>query len=188
LFRQFKKEAVMLSSFRAACAALVLLGALPASILADDTQPVGGKEAFNRMKSLAGEWSVTPEDSAHAGHATAGKIVYRVTSNGNTVMETMFADSDHEMVTMYFLDGGELRLTHYCAAGNQPHLKLDKKASKADVFSFAFEGGTNLNPDKDTHMHSGRIMFIDKDHIKAEWDGYSEGKKVGTHKLDLKRP
>jgi hypothetical protein len=88
---------------------------------------------------------------------------------------------------MYHLDGPELRLTHYCAAGNQPHLRLDRQASTADSFVFVFEGGTNLDPAKDTHMHSGRIAFVGKDKIEAEWEGYHEGKSAGSHKFTLTR-
>jgi hypothetical protein len=122
---------------------------------------------------------------AHGGTA---KIAYRVTSNGSVVMETLFAGTEHEMISMYHLDGDELRLTHYCAAGNQPHLKLDKQASKPDDLEFVFVDGANLKPETDTHMHSGRIIFRDRNHVDEEWDGYAKGKKVGTHKFVMTRP
>lgn len=45
----------------------------------------------------------------------------------------------------------------------------------------------SLDPSKDPHMHSARITFVDEDRLEKEWDGYSEGKKTGTHKFTLKR-
>ena len=144
------------------------------------------KAAFARMKGLAGDWKCEEQMAGH--HPESGKITYRVTSNGSVVMETLFAGSDHEMVSMYHLDGDDLRLTHYCAAKNQPHLKLDKANSKPDALVFAFDGGTNLDPAKDFHMHSGRIFFRDGGRVESEWDGYKGREKMHTAKFALSRP
>lgn len=161
-----------------------LLGLLVATpVLAADEAKAEPKAALARLKSLAGEWT----SEASPGHPSQ-KVVYRVISNGNVVMETLFPGTEHEMVTMYLVDGDELRLTHYCASGNQPRLKLDPKISAPDKLEFVFDGGSNLNPAKDMHMHAGRIVFKDKNHIESEWDGYVEGKKVGANRLVLSRP
>ena len=71
---------------------------------------------------------------------------------------------------------------------NQPHLKLDKAASTPDSLVFAFDGGTNFDPAKDSHMHSGRIVFRDAKHLESEWDGYAAGEKQHTTKFELTRP
>jgi hypothetical protein len=115
-------------------------------------------------------------------------FTFRVTSNGSVVMETLFAGTDHEMISMYHLDGDDLRLTHYCAFKNQPHLKLDKAASTPDSLVFAFDGGTNFDPSKDHHMHSGRIVFRDANHVESEWDGYEGREKLHTAKFEMSRP
>ncbi len=147
---------------------------------------VDARAAFDRLKTLDGEWKTNEAIEGHGDHA--GKILYRVTANGSVVMETYFPGTDHEMVTMYHLDGDELRLTHYCAARNQPHLKLDKAASTADTLVFAFDGGTNFDPAKDFHMHSGRITFRDGKRIETEWDGYKGTEKMHSAKFVLSRP
>ena len=59
--------------------------------------------------------------------------------------------TDHEMVSVYHADGKDVVMTHYCAFGNQPKMKLDP-ASKDNELKFVFAGGTNLDPAKDTHM------------------------------------
>ncbi len=172
----------MKTSILAACAALGFFGSLVGlPVLSADEPGIEAKAAFEKLKSLAGEWEMTQDQGPPM------KISYRVTANGSVVMETLFPGTPHEMVTMYHLDGKELLLTHYCAAGNQPHLKLDKKGSKADKLSFVFTGGTNFDPAKDAHMHSGWITFVDGNHIQAEWDGYQDGKKSGGHKFVLSR-
>ena len=157
--------------------AFVLLGALLAVPVLGADAPAA-KTAFERLKSIEGEWK--GDDSM--------KVVYKVTAAGSVVQETMFPGTPSEMVTMYHLDGDELRLTHYCASGNQPRLKLDRKASSDDTLEFVFEGGTNLDPAKDMHMHSGRIWFKDAKHLESEWDGYADGKKTGSHTFVLSKP
>ena len=125
------------------------------------------------------------------GHAAADKaqtVIYKVTANGSVVMETLFPGSDHEMVSMYHLDGDDLRQTHYCAAKNQPHLKLDRAASTPDLLVFAFDGGTGFDPARDFHMHSGRISFRDARHVESEWDGYTGRDKMNSTKIALSRP
>jgi hypothetical protein len=102
-------------------------------------------------------------------------------------MQTQFPGSDHEMVSMYYVDGDKLVLTHYCAVGNQPRLELDRKVSKPNELRFVFAGGTNLNADKDMHIHSLRTVIKDKGHIEEEWDAYQEGKKIATEKFTMSR-
>ena len=87
-------------------------------------------------------------------------VVYKLTGGGSAgIVETQFPGSDHEMVSVYHLDGDDLRMTHYCVAGNQPHVKLDRANSKPDQLIFVFDGGTNLDPHKDMHIHGVKIRF-----------------------------
>jgi hypothetical protein len=153
-----------------------------ASARAADESGIDAKTAFERVKSLAGEWKSEHKDGGHDG-----KVIYRITSNGFTVMQTQLPGTDHEMVSMYHVDGDNLLLTHYCAVGNQPRLKLDKKASTPNELKFVFDGGTNLNADKDMHIHSLRTVIKDKGHIEEEWEAYQEGKKIATEKFTLSR-
>lgn len=151
-----------------------------------DAKGVGARSAFARLKGLAGDWKAREVMEGHP--AQEGTVTYRVTSGGSVVMETLFAGTGHEMVSMYHLDGDDLRLTHYCAAQNQPHLKLDRAASTPDALVFAFDGGTNFDPSKDFHMHSGRIVFRGAGRVESEWDGYKGREKMHTAKFVLTRP
>ena len=80
---------------------------------------------------------------------------YRVTGAGSALVETQFPGSPHEMVTVYYVDGNDLVLTHYCAARNQPRMKL-VRATDTDLV-FEFTGRSNLDPAKDMHTHDATM-------------------------------
>jgi hypothetical protein len=136
----------------------------PVSALAGE----GADAVFEQMKGLAGTWDAeTPN-----GPAT---INYRVGSAGSVVIEELFPGTDHEMMTVYHLDGDELVATHYCAAGNQPRFKLDPASIALGGFHFAFAGGSNMQPG-DGHVHEGTIRIVDADHVEATWTSWKDGK------------
>jgi hypothetical protein len=155
--------------------ALVIL----ASPIAADEK---AKTPLDKMKKLAGEWVAVGED----GKPTDKVITkFKVISAGSAVQETIHPGDAMEMVSVYHLDGKDLIMTHYCAMGNQPKMKLDS-TGKANEMKFAFAGGTNLDAAKDMHMHEGSITWIDDDTIQWSWVGYMDGKPVKDHHISLK--
>jgi hypothetical protein len=128
--------------------------------------------AFEKLKKLVGEWYIADDKGQPTDKLVS---VFKLTAAGSTIQETMFPGEACEMISMYHLDGDDLILTHYCAVGNQPKLKLDPKSSEK-VLKFQFAGGTNLDPSKDLHMHEGSITFTDDDHITSAWCGFQGGK------------
>lgn len=152
---------------------------------ADDAPaaPVAATAAFEALKGLNGTWTIgeAPAD------AEAATIVYKLTGGGSALVENMFPGSAHEMVTVYHLNGDDLVLTHYCAVGNQPHMKLDRKASTPTSLVFAFDGGTNFDPSKDMHMHEGRFELLADGRVKATWTAFKDGKPAGSHEFTMSR-
>ena len=153
---------------------------------ADAAKParVDGKAALQKLKTLAGEWRghVVTEGGPEAS------VVYSVTAGGSTVTEKLFPGTAHEMVTMYHLDGNDLVLTHYCAMGNQPRMRLVKASGTDPVeLRFDFTGGSNIDPAKDMHMHAGTLTLRGGDRLEAEWAVYDEGKQAGANRFFLDR-
>ena len=152
-----------------------------------DKTPITAKSAFTQLKTLAGTWKNKVSGANEHEHAGDNKVIYRLTGAGSALVETDFPESDHEMVSVYHLDGDDLRLTHYCAMGNQPHLKLDRASSSPTRFVFVFDGGTNLDPAKDMHIHAMTITFGKDGEVDCAWEGYAAGKKTGTTHFQLSR-
>ena len=141
------------------------------------------KAAFEKLKTLAGEWRGTEGEKDKGQELT---VLYKITSSGSVVMETLFPGGDHEMVTLYHMDGDKLVLTHYCALANQPTMALTDKSSP-DELVFDFASGSNMNSKKDMHMHAMRMRFEGKDTLATEWDLFRDGKKVDSKKFFLTR-
>ncbi len=152
-----------------------------------DKSPVTAKAAFTHLKTLTGTWKNKIGGDSEHEHPGDSRVTYRLTGAGSALVETDFPESDHEMVSVYHLDGEDLRLTHYCAAGNQPHLKLDRASSTPTRFVFVFDGGTNLDPAKDMHIHGMTMSFGKDGAVDCAWEGYENGKKKGTTHFQLSR-
>jgi hypothetical protein len=168
-------------------AALAVAVLSAGAILAAPAPPAaGGKPvpaALDRFKALAGEW-VAAEDGEMS---KKGDLVarYAVTAAGTAVVETVFPGSPHEMVTVYHADGSDLVLTHYCMEGNQPRMRA--RDTSGARFDFAYDGGANIDPKRDRHMHSASLSFLGADEIRSEWTEIAEGKTVLVARSHLLR-
>jgi hypothetical protein len=148
----------------------------------DKAPAVTKNPSLERLKKLAGTWVAAGEDGKPTDQVVS---VIKVTAAGSAVHETLFPGQPHEMVSVYYRDGDDLVMTHYCALGNQPHMKADPK-SPANQICFKFAGGSNLDPAKDMHMHEGTLTFIDDDHIEFSGVCWEGGKPAKGHECALK--
>jgi len=132
------------------------------------------RQQFELIKSLAGDWTGTGGDGTET-HPV--EIRYRVTAAGSAVEETMFPGTDHEMITMYNLDGPRLMLTHYCAAGNQPRMvaKNWEIDTKPQTIRFAYASATNLASSKTGLMHDMEMTIEGPDRMRTTWTYYQDG-------------
>ena len=157
--------------------AAALLGLAPAAA------EISGRDAFNRLQMLEGAWRghVTSADGPQA------EARYEKTAAGNAVAERLFPGTPHEMLTVYYLDGEDLVLTHYCATGNHPRMRLDPAASSPERLVFAFDEATNFSADVDPHMHEGRIEIQGADRLEADWAVFEKGREAGRNRFFLER-
>ncbi|RYG39491.1 hypothetical protein EON81_00630 [bacterium] len=157
----------------------VMLATMAVFAAAQTASPTPAQKAYAAIKKLKGTWQ------GEMGKETF-KVVYKVTGGGATVIETQMPDTEMEMVTIYHLDGpNKLVLTHYCAAMNQPTMKLAAGGTDK-AFKFNFVSGSNMKA-TDMHIHNVRYKILSDDHIITEWEGYAKGKPAGTETFDLKR-
>jgi hypothetical protein len=169
---------------RALATSCLAVAALTTAALAKPKPPEApdGRVAFEKLKTLVGTWR------GHVGTPDrAATIEYRLVSGGTVVMETLFPGTSHEMISMYYLDGGNLLLTHFCSAGNQPQMTYDRKRSTPREFVFKFDGGRGFVAREDLHIHNGWIRFLDENRLEEGWTAWEHGKQSGTHNFVLTR-
>src|SRR5271155_952493 len=70
---------------------------------------------FEAPKQLVGSWEGTQLED---GKEKQVAVDYRLSSAGTVLIETLFAGSPDEMVSVYHRQGKTLAMTHYCSLGN----------------------------------------------------------------------
>jgi hypothetical protein len=138
--------------------------------------PGAGAEAFEKLKSLAGHWAANPTANMKA------TLDIEVTSGSSAVLERLRMvekDKSEEMITMYYLDGDQVKLTHYCTAGNQPTMR-GTYAPETKTITFDFVSASNLKSADEGHMHHATYTFIDNDHFKTAWTFRKDQKDAFT--------
>jgi len=151
-------------------AILIILIATAAVGLGQDTPPKtaraqsDAKSAFAKLKTLAGSWEGTIGD-------LSTQVTIRVTSAGSAIMHDAFMASTNK-ITMIYLDGDRLFLTHYGGEGNRPRfegkLSPDGKSVEFDFLDVA--GGTQRGVLKrmvftiiDANHHVIEVTYIPPD-------------------------
>jgi len=131
------------------------------------TESTSAAAAFARLKNLVGEW-----ESPNKSH-----ITYELIANGTALVERDLIPNEPEMLTVYFLDGDRLLLTHYCMAGNQPRMQARRIDTASGEIDFDFLDATNLASPAAGHMHSAKFKLIDNGHYTSEWTFFDKGEK-----------
>jgi hypothetical protein len=142
--------------------------------------------ALARLRSLSGEWEGSFEWSGSRNGTGRMNATYSVTGNDSAVVESLTMGGVPTMTSVYHLDGADLRVTHYCAAQNQPRLRAQRIDMVQGVLEFSFVDATNLPSLDAAHVHGLEIRFIDADHIALTFIFHSGG-HASNERIDLKR-
>jgi len=126
------------------------------------------QKAFEIMKTLAGSW-----EGSFMGMST--QITIRVTSSGNAILHEMTGPGRPDNpITMFYVDGDRLLLTHYCDAGNRPRM-VGKVSPDGKTVEFDFldvSGSTQRGM-----MNHAVFTMIDANHHSEGWTYMLPGNK-----------
>ncbi|HLX08552.1 MAG TPA: hypothetical protein VKY89_11895 [Thermoanaerobaculia bacterium] len=153
-----------------AAAALLAVPALAGSAPAA-SPTAAASPAFDHLKALSGTWT------GKAGDGKTTRATYEVSSGGSAVVEKFQTDGEPPMVTVYYPDGSQVMLTHYCTLANQPRLRTTQ-AGSGNQLEFDFVDATNMKSPADAHMDKVRFTFADTDHFVQEWTMKHDGKEM----------
>ena len=133
------------------------------------------------VAALEGRWTgVAPDGST-------GVTEFVVSSSGSAVREIMMPGTENEMTNMYTLDGNALVMTHYCAGGNQPHMRAS--AIEGNRIVFEPTGVSDLKSEDEVYMGSMTLVIKDADTIEQHWSSYCAGIRDDSHDMvfEMKR-
>ncbi len=171
--------------------ALLALSSASFAQAAQPAQPVPpeGKAAYEKLKSLAGAWEGTlttvPVEPSVEG--MTAKVWLRVTSRGNAIVHELKPSGiPDNPITMLYLEGERLMLTHYCDAGNRPRMEA-RLSPDGKTVEFDFLDVGNYSPKQGGHMQHARFITIDEDHHVEEWTFRLEGRPAVVARFDLRR-
>lgn len=164
------------------CASFVILSLSLTAWAGPQHEPKAMPKDFETLKPLVGTWEGTFK---MGDKEDAAKVVYELTSGGTVITEKMNPGTPMEMITVYHREGKTIGLTHYCAMGNQPRMKL--KSADGKVMSFEMAGKAGIDDAKEMHMHAMKLTLADPNTLTQEWTHYMHGKSAGTALINLKR-
>src|SRR5580765_468692 len=144
------------------------------------------QKSFDKLKTLAGSWeghvTTVPPHAEIEGKLM--QVTLRVTSMGNALMHEMTGPGrPDDPITMLYLDGDRLMLTHYCDAGNRPRMtgKMSPDSKSVEFEFLDVAGSTQYG-----HMHHAAFTVVDANHHMEDWIFMQGDKPVHAH-LELQR-
>jgi hypothetical protein len=160
-------------AFVRAAAVLALLFTANTLLAQSDAQKV-----LERFKSMTGTWQ---------GKSATGEsyeVTYQLVAGGASVMTQMHM-LDDDMTSMYYVNGDDLLMTHFCPTKNQPRMKATISADLNTV-SFDFMDATNMKGPNAGHMHRAVFTFSDTEHYAEEWTWKQQDKST-TIRYEMQR-
>lgn len=131
--------------------------------------------AFDVFKGLQGQWAIQS-----AGKTLLIQMTYEVGSNGSIVTERFGKE-----LSVFYHDGPELAMIHFCNAGNQPRLKFEKESSSPTVLNFETVDVTNLSKADAAHVQRIIYTIVNNKRLEIEivW-GHGKSRESERYRLD----
>ena len=171
---------------------MTLLASLSTVVARSDEKSVpapkaAAQESFEKLKTLAGSWvgQVTTVPPVPVADGKFAQFSLRVTSRGNALVhEISISGMPDHPVTLFYVEEDQLRLTHYCDAGNRPRMagKVSPDGKTLEFDYLDLSGGNQHG-----HMHHAVFTFIDANHHTEDWTYMVPGDKPMRAHFDLQR-
>lgn len=162
-----------------ALATLSFSGAVRVVDGAAGDEPVPGKVAFEKIKSLAGEWQAPQRNDAPMIN------IFRPMAFGTAMLHEEWKNGEQLTATVFYLVGSELRADHFCDFYNQPRYTV-KPSSDPNVLAFEMREATNLDAHP-RHFRGTTWHLVDATHHTQDWEIVEPGKPARHAKLEFTR-
>ena len=151
------------------CALLSVLGLGTLLAGSSDSKPGLGLDALD---DFVGTWMMADENG-EATDMVATEV--RKTAGGSALLEILMPGTPNEMITMYYMDGDQLKLTHYCSCTNHPILAASRDGDGNLRFDCTGKGENFAECKTTPHMHDAVYRFDGKDKVSTTWRMMEDG-------------
>lgn len=164
----------------------LVLGLLLLSATAGSAEPaVPSDAAFAWLKGLVGTWNGKAQWSGGRTDSYAMSAAYTATGNGSAIVENLATGGVPNMTSVYHQDGPDLRMTHFCGAGNQPRLKASEIDAAKRIVHFKMVDIMGRTSDRG-HVDEVELRFPDADHLTILFTFRGSGAE-SLERIDLAR-
>ena len=118
---------------------------------------VSTESAFNALKALQGTWRIEID-----GKPLKFQMSYAVGSNGSIVTEQFGKE-----LSVFYLNGQNLEMIHFCNRGNQPHLRLAEASAPSLLRFEMFDIKNSSTPDA-PHVRAIIYKLVDANTVELE--------------------
>jgi len=132
---------------------------------------------LDSIKALEGTWETKAPDG------TVYVTEFKVSSAGSAVREIMFPGTAEEMTNLYTLDGNDLKVTHYCAMGNQPQMLASARVGNKLPFTVVMV--RDMEGPEEMYMGGLVLEFTDQDHFSEHWSSFIGNVLQKDHAVDF---
>ena len=139
--------------------------------------------ALGWLKGLSGTWQGRAEWSGGRTGSYELTATYRISGNGTAVVEDLASGDIPSMTSVYHEDGSDLRMTHFCGAGNQPRLKATEIDTAKKTVRFEM---VDMTGRPGGHVGGVELRIPDADHLTILFS-FVGGKAPAVERLDLTR-
>lgn len=137
------------------------------------------ERAFERLKALEGEYAVGSTKSPSA------TVVFRRIARGTALQEEWVWPSGARELTVFFMDNGTLRATHYCHSGIQSTMSL-QGATSGEGLVFRIRSATNL-PSASVAHNTGFSYVFETSATVHRGEEWTENGEVACSQDELVR-
>jgi len=140
------------------------------------------------LKALAGSWSgpTYKHKDERVWAEEEAVVTYKVTGAGSAVVETLFPGKPNEMTTVYHDDSaGNLVMTHYCNARNQPKMELVNFENNRLEFKLAADA--DIDAGHEHHAHELTITLGEDGSLQHDWTNHNMGAAADMRNIKLIR-
>jgi hypothetical protein len=154
-------------------------------LYAQTTADSAGLEA---LKALEGSWSgpTFKHQDERVWAEESAIVTYKVTGSRSAVVETLFPGTPAEMTTVYHDDSdGNLVMTHYCNARNQP--KMELISFENHQLKFELTADADIDVAHEHHAHALTITVGEDGSLVHDWTNHNMGQAADLRNIKLVR-